>query len=50
MGNDYEHILYDFFYPEQDIHQEVLAMTQMSLLDSLNIKQSWPKIKEYLEQ
>lgn len=47
---DYEKILSDFFYPEQDIHQEVLAMTQMSLLDSLNIKQSWPKIKKYLEQ
>lgn len=50
VKKDYENILLDLFYPEQDIQQQVLAMTQMSLVDSLNIRKSWDKIKEHLEK
>ena len=46
--NSYENILQDFFYPEHDIQQQVLSITQRSLLDSLTIKQSRWKIKELL--
>jgi hypothetical protein len=38
--NNYQNILHDFFYPEHDIQNQVLAMTQMSLVDSLAIKAS----------
>lgn len=46
--NSYQNILHDFFYPEHDIQNQVLAMTQKSLIDSLAIRESWWKIKEHL--
>jgi hypothetical protein len=39
--NNYQNILHDFFYPEYDIQNQVLAMTQKSLIDSLAIRESW---------
>lgn len=48
-GNKYEDILHEFFYPEEDLQQQVLSMTQKSLVDSLAIKASWWKIKDHLE-
>lgn len=48
--NNYENILHDFFYPENDLQQIVLWMVQKSLVDLLAVKESWPKIKEHLEK
>lgn len=47
--NSYQNILHDFFYPEHDIQNQVLALTQKSIIDSLAIRESWWKIKEHLE-
>ena len=47
--NNYQDVLQEFFYPENDIHQKVVSGTQMSLVDALAIKNSWSDIHKFLE-
>ena len=49
-SDSYDDILCESFYPENNIQEQILWMTQKSLIDSLSIKESLWEIKEYLSK